>query len=349
MKVLTVNIIAYILFPALIFYKVKIPRENRGCDVLTKDDSMALRGIAAIMIMFSHYLSYMDGSTQGGVGPAKLLEWFGGLGVCLFFFLSGYGLWFSVNKKSITPDFLYRRLKTVIPVYLVFRTIFGVAFGEYSEGVLSFIEYLLGLRDPLWFVSEILIIYVLFFLAAKIKREKLIIIMTVFLLIMSVVFLLLGFDARWYNANLTFVLGMIVAKNRERMLLWAYRCYWAKFATVFLIFSICAILFSIFKAYIWSAALKLVAGGAFSIIFVLLLIKIQLKSRLLLYIGKKSLHFYILHLYIWKTYTFLFGEGDLLIQYIVCIPMSVLATILSGRIEDEIDRKLSKKVLNSKK
>lgn len=337
--IIIVNVIVYIIFPCIVLISASIRRIDVDKEVLTKDDSTALRGIAAIFVMFSHYLTFVDGTFQSGLGPAKLFSWFGGLGVCLFFFLSGYGLWLSAEKGETTITFLIKRFATVLPTYFLLRLIFGFILGEYKEGILSFVLYVIGIRSPLWFISEILIIYVLMYIAIKINKKHQIVLMAGFLFIMSLVFLLLGFDARWYNANLVFVIGMLFAKYRSKLVEFLKRKFWLKGFAVVLLFGICSGIYVLLDDYTVSALFKLIAGGLFCIAFVMLLMKIEIKSKPIIYLGKKSLHIYIIHLNIWAISDLIIGNNGIL-QFLISIVMSIAITVIYGMVEDWINSKM---------
>lgn len=168
---LFINIIVYLLFPIIVFMKARIRKSETDPKVLTKDDSTSLRGLAALFVMFSHYILFIENKFMCNVGPAKILEQFGGLGLCLFFFLSGYGCWMTIDKKEVRISFLWKRFMSVIPTYLILRIICGLLLKEYDGGIITALLYLTGLRAPLWFVSEIIIVYILLYVAAKLNKK----------------------------------------------------------------------------------------------------------------------------------------------------------------------------------
>lgn len=333
-----INAIVYLLFPLVVFMKAGIRDKEMTKRVLTKEDSTSLRGLAALFVMFSHYIVFIENKFMSSVGPAKVLEWFGGLGVCLFFFLSGYGCYATMDKKEVRISFLWKRFMNVLPTYLVLRIIFGFLLKEYDGEIITALLYILGFRTPLWFVSEIIIIYILLYIAAKLNKRYVIGITVVLLFIMSLVFLLLQFEARWYNANLIFCLGMLFAKHREKVLDFLSRHYWLHWAGGIFLFGLFSGAFVLFKPYVFSAGLKLVAGGLFCFIFVLFLMRIQIASPAIMYIGKKSLHFYIIHLYVQNMYDRLIGLENAALWFILCILTSLTITVLYGLLEDGIKK-----------
>lgn len=125
-----------------------------------------LMGIAALMIIICH------ANTYHVLLPnflASLLRW-GNLGVDIFLFLSGIGLYYSLNRRQLCTrsDYIsfYKRRFTriLIPYWMVYlpACIFFMIMGMYSFGdsllCLSTIEYWLFHRGA-WFVSMILVLY----------------------------------------------------------------------------------------------------------------------------------------------------------------------------------------------
>ena len=246
MNTIIINGICFILFPALVLWKAEYNR-NWNETILTKDDSAALRGIAAVFVVFAHYLNYLSSQGMTGLGPAKLYEWCGGLGVCVFFFVSGYGLEITYQKKSVDFIYIKNRFFSIIPVFLTLRMLFALLLAVWKQGWVYFCLYLLNLKDPMWFISEIVIIYILYFVAMNLSRRYCILLMTLFLTVMSSFFYFLEFDARWYNANLVFIVGMLIAKYKTKLLTFLKQAYWLKIAVCFGLFAITAIAFTIFR------------------------------------------------------------------------------------------------------
>lgn len=71
---LIINFIVFILFGAVLFPGMRIIWNKNTIyeDVVSKSDSFMLRGIAALFNIFSHYITYVSGSTETGLGPAKI-------------------------------------------------------------------------------------------------------------------------------------------------------------------------------------------------------------------------------------------------------------------------------------
>lgn len=339
MNIIIINIVCCVLFPILILWKAEYLKRSWNESVLTKNDSAAMRGTAAMFVMFAHYLSFLKEHGINRLGPAQLMEWCGGLGVCVFFFASGYGLYISYRNRVMDRTYLYNRFKKLIPIMIILRLILGLALGIYKKGTLYFLLYAINLREPLWFVSEIILVYIMYYAAMKISVKHNIKLVSCMLIVMSLIFCLLGFEARWYNANLVFTAGLLTAKYRKNVLAFFKKQYLLKLVVMALVFGICIIGFSIFKGNIWANALKLIAGSIFSICIFCLLMKCRIHSKLLLIIGRCSLHLYIIHGGMIGIWSGILGGSSLLLQFIGGITTSIIAALICYYVELYIKNK----------
>ena len=112
MEYISIYILVFVLFPIAFFYKAKIrKKEDIIKESLNKNDTFCLKGLCAVAIMLSHYVMHgMDEADSFG-GPIAAMKWAGGIGVCVFFFCSGYGLFLSTEDKEIENTFLWKTSK----------------------------------------------------------------------------------------------------------------------------------------------------------------------------------------------------------------------------------------------
>ncbi len=102
-----------------------------------------LRGVAAIAVVFYHYVGFIPlmGLTTGSFGAAVVwVTRYGYLGVPVFFVLSGYVIALTTSRYMFTPAtggrFLLRRLVRIAPPYLVMIAILtGTVIAGKSVGV----------------------------------------------------------------------------------------------------------------------------------------------------------------------------------------------------------------------
>lgn len=335
METIGINIIVFLLLPYIILRKCTYLKNDWNENLLTRNDSAIMRGIAAIFVVFSHFLTFQGRQTHN-LGPAILFKWTGGLGVCVFFFVSGYGLWITYQNRIVNCHFLWKRFKNVIPIVFVLRFIFAFLLKTSQKGYKYFLLYVLNIEAPLWFVTEIIFIYILYYITAKVTKNHRIFLMTVLLLLMSMGFYLLDFDERWYNANLVFATGMLFAKYRVKFLTFYQTHYWIKLNLNVIFFIVCSVSFSLFKGNFPAISLKLIAGSLFSFCLVGILMKIQVNSKLLLFIGNYSLQVYVIHLSLRELISIIVGRENLLLFFSTGLILTFLLTIIYQYISEKV-------------
>lgn len=323
-----IHIIVFVLFPISFFYKASFQHERACGDILSKNDTDMLRGFAAISIMFAHYVVYGMREASPFGGPVIVMQWAGGLGVCLFFFCSGYGLMQTTAKRKIDFYFLRQRFIRILPTYWILNVFFVLLRGDMGNGFLSALLTILGLRNPAWFIVEILLIYILYFIVFQVNPKYPVIGMTVMLIIMSAVFFVLNFEARWYNANFVFVIGMLCSKYKEKIITWLYRNFFLKLFGCILLFGLLTLVFIGIRGTVAGDFMKILGGGILCILLIQLIMKVKLNSPFIIYIGKNSLQLYLIHTNIWSVFSpFLLGV-NIQIKFVICMTASVLCIVL---------------------
>lgn len=142
--------------------------------MISKYDSLGLKGVAVLLLLFHHFFAGALGSVGVAVSISKVC-------VALFVFLSGYGLSASTPNDITFVQFLRKRIPSLMSTYWVIFILFvligvishtrtlHVAYGEapYSKLALEFLGlheffYGHGYNPTWWFMSLILLLYVLF-------------------------------------------------------------------------------------------------------------------------------------------------------------------------------------------
>ncbi len=129
-------------------------------------------GISIISIMIFHFFEDVAKYGQGIFYPFVQLYngILGSVGVEIFVFLSGMGLYFSFKKNSEMKQFYHKRLIRIMPTYLVWGFFFwflkdivllkkGIVQFLYDY---SFLSFLLEGDRSLWFIIFIIIMYFIF-------------------------------------------------------------------------------------------------------------------------------------------------------------------------------------------
>ena len=97
----------------------------------------ALRGIAALMVVFFHFTI---GRPQAGIG-----FYLGKTGVDLFFLISGFVIFMSVLRSKTTKEFIINRISRLYPTYwagVSFAFIIVIIIALYQKDVIPYNQYL---------------------------------------------------------------------------------------------------------------------------------------------------------------------------------------------------------------
>lgn len=159
----------------------------------------AIMGISAIWILMFHYTFYpvfSEGTFYYEVESFLIKN--GNLGVDFFFFLSGFGLLYSIEKNSI-KKFYYNRFKRLIIPYTFAVIIFAI---DENMNVIDAIKGYVGysfifenIYATPWFVPAIAILYLLFPIYYKLfqmAKNKSIFTISILTILMIMIKLLAG-------------------------------------------------------------------------------------------------------------------------------------------------------------
>lgn len=319
MDVFFLNVFLFLVFPMMLLYKSRFQLTALDNSMISVADSNVLRGIAAVFVMIAHYILEIQGSSNLEIGSAKLFSWFGGLGVCLFFFLSGYGMQIRYAHEKLNLSFLARRFIRIYPSYIVLRFLFGwIQMIDNKLSTFKCLLYILGIYKPMWFIVEILLIYVLYYIASRFLNEHINICMTVMLIVMSALFYVNDFEAHWYNANLLFVIGAICAKYWSKITKFYFRAFIRKIILTGIFFAIFSLLFTTYKGTLYGNCFKVFAGAMFCLLFVQMNMAIRWNSRMFSMLGNASLELYIVHQNIWRIYEKYIPSEFISVRFIIC-------------------------------
>lgn len=242
-----------------------------------------------ILLMIAHHVS--QHIPDNGVWPL-IFGSVGGLLTGIFFFLSGYGNYYSYckRKNENRVKWIFQRITAIIlpfeVIYPIFYFISGHT-GLYIKGTLT----LTFPEATNWFIKVMLGCYVIFFLIYFILPFR----MTVknAILLMStaaaiIIFIFLKMDTFWWSSVLCFPLGVYYAHYKEKtdMLL----DKWYIFATSFGLFAAAHVLNVKVSRYFEIAACVLAV-----IAFLCVNKKFTLNSKIFQLPGTFSYEIYLIH------------------------------------------------------
>ena len=275
-------------------------------DYIGKEQTTSIKGIFAIIILFSHLKGYIELSGPLDSAFCSILNYIGQLMVAIFFFYSGYGVLISfVNKKDYDRTFFKNRLlKTLLHfdiavlIYTVLNLILGKTYGA-SHYALSFIGWS-SVGNSNWFIFDTLALYLvtyfvfLFIRASKTSKNIKITtsILTAFATCALIAFLSItkrDAGSWWYNTLLCYPAGMIFYTIKDKLdhfFKKHKKMYYVTGLFVFIVF-IALYLRSSFITYNLCAC-------CFCILIILMNMKLKIENPILNWLGIHSFSIYIL-------------------------------------------------------
>lgn len=251
-------------------------------------------GVSIIWIIL-HHIQFFN------VAGFGILDYFvkgGNIGVDIFLFLSGYGLFHSYTNNSNIVDFYRKRFIRIIPTFVILIVIYNFLKGDFKSIFNPWMWYWQFYGN--WFISFILLMYLSFPLFFKLQKLKLSypLITTIIISFILTVLLIIKHKNDIHDVPMLmaqrspiFVLGMIVADKRFTLQI-NYKLYCLIFTLI-----VCFIFYRDLDDILYPAYFFLTYP------LVLLLSKtirrLPLKiQRVLDWTGKRSLELYLVHMII---------------------------------------------------
>ncbi len=364
------NIFIVLLF-VLLFIGVKGNKKFHD-DAFSLSVTKGIQGFCAAGIILHHMAQAITQNGKLDKGILNIMCDFGVFFVGVFFFCSGYGVYTSLKTKpNYLKGFLRKRLTTILVPFYTGNTIFVLTFillGEKfttTELISAFTGWML-LNTQLWFIVEIFILYLAFYVLFKVlKSEKAAyLLMGGFIIALMAVSLYLGHDFQtksggawlkgewWYNGIFVFFIGMTFARYYDALIKNIKKFYWV-WLSVSIIGS--GIFFALTqhmlktKGYwaewdghpgyaekIQTLACQLPMIIFMVIAFFLITMKLQFKNKLLSFLGKIVIELYIIHnLFILNLRNQIEIKNDfiyILSVYVLSISLAVLLHAFDQRV-----------------
>ena len=267
-------------------------------EYLSPDTTKKEKGIAAILIVLHHLSQRVKVS-----GPFVILGYIGFILVAVFFFISGYGLSYGVQyKHDYLKGFLRKRLLPVLVPYWIVNTV-DIVFYLSGGTVFTPMQYVLSfigidVITGTWFVTAILIMYIIFWLAFKCMKSY--IVLGLCLIGYCIICINLNLHSSYTASISAFALGVCWDKIDRRMITWIRERYYLKLTVILGAFGIMFLGRLILSAQgINNEIVHLILRNLISALFVLALIavnqKVQFTGKTLEWLGNISYELYIVH------------------------------------------------------
>lgn len=133
-------------------------------------------GIAILLILFCHNSVWFFSDTLSGINQCARVV--AQVGVDIFLFCSGYGLYFSFSRRDTLWSFYKKRIMRILPAYFVTLAVwsgFALCFGEDTLDFLRryfLLSFFTRGELTVWFVPGILLLYALFPLFFRLASSR---------------------------------------------------------------------------------------------------------------------------------------------------------------------------------
>ena len=280
---------------------------NSSDDYLSVAVTTDVRGIAAIGIVLHH----MSERIMKGWFFSKL-GMVGYLLVTLFFFLSGYGLMVQYVKKQerYLDGFLRKRVLYLAVVYLLdilLYAVVGNALGKgYTLAQVAKAYFVGGVAANTWYMVVQILLYLVFYFVFRSRAirptGKKIVVMFAFQTAFWIACIMHGASSVWYLSNYGFSLGMLWGYKKDAIDRVLTEKYWpvllASFMAFALFYGVPVISDRVLpdSVAVWVRMFcRLISSPLSVVLLLVLLFRIQPKSRLWSALGEVSLEIYLLH------------------------------------------------------
>lgn len=314
-------------------------------NLFDKEDSYSLKGVCMIFIIMHHIYQYT--SAKFGVSYplplAIILQDLGHIMTGVFFMLSGYGIFQSLNKnKAITLNYAITHLWKLIKPFLFIFVVDVIIYSVINAFDISlFVRNLLTLslsNSTIWFMKVIFCLYLVVFLlhfAIKSPPKRASII---FIVCCLYVFWAVNskFGAQWWNSVLCFPIGYSLAAFNISNIYQLWKADNSKIA--FYVWGGVICLFTIsYVGSLWlnstAKTFSVISTIFFSFSSILFASKINLVNRFSSFVGKYSLCFYLFHFYCLRFTC----VGNITLYIVSILGGCVLLTVLYIKIEKLAD------------
>ena len=331
-----VVVIACIVFPILALLNIRVPNTQASTSLFSKDASNYFKGISAVLIFLAHIVQYFAEYGMNYPSILKVFEPCGGMGVLLFFFLSGYGLFIGYGAKMPGIDYWKKRFMGMYLPYIFMKSVVYLCRFLLFKKSFPLSELLIGLFYGDWFICVILAEYVLFFLVRRLdailnrKEGKGVgkafwIMLFTANVALGCLYYILHYNARWYNGLLLFPVGMVCAQYSEK-LSGAFKNHsWLWTAFFAAVFCVTGFVFTKFKGAVWADLVKMLSGVFLSLLVATVNNFVCFGSAVMRAIGKRSLYVYIIHTSI--LYLFIDPRYPVFGFYILLISTIILTEV----------------------
>lgn len=278
----------------------------------------ALKVLAVISIVSAHCTYVSSDTNKINILFSWILNKIGSIGVGVFFIISGY--FFYKNECSFSK-FFFKKIKTILLPWIMTGTCVYLytVLRNGGLGLYSWFKFILGDGTYLYFLSLLILFYMIFFYN---RKNKIFIYCSIFTSIISIWLTSLGYFSKTnpflnpFNFIIYFSIGILIA-NKNILINIASIC--TRYKNILLVWYIILLIlikiFNISSGY-WGYSTLIIQPVAILLVFGLSTKKL-LYSEKILKIGQESFSIYLLHMPVAGIISNIFSRFDLWVLTLV--------------------------------
>lgn len=311
----------------------------------SKDNSIQIKGIMAIVVMLSHIAPFMK-------------QWqyliSGFIAVGIFFYYSAFGSEYaSSHNKNYFNGFFKKKIIHIFLPYLFADLLYFVSsiviyHDKYDSIFLTFFYQCIGIKMSnhiLWYIWHLIAFLILFNLIKKIKNSKLQYFIFFFAYIVYLIFaVFLDIGTWWYTSTSCLLIGIFFANNQNLII----PHYLKVMCIILWLIVICMgeiyiftgiKLLSINNNY-YATMLQMIVTPLFVLSIRILMNGIKLQNNILRNIGKISYEIYLYHMVVLIWIDFLLPNINILLRIIFTIMCTMIVSYVINNTYKKIALKL---------
>ena len=293
-------LVLYLIVLLIGAYGLGLRRDLSHGEALSIEQCNAIKGISILLVFISHASQYVttSGYTYSLVGDDVFLQIKAAIGqlcVVMFFFYSGYGTEWSIEKKGkqYVKDMPRRRVLTTlvnfdiaVVIFVITNLLLGIEMSVSRVAMSLFAWDSVGNSE--WYIFDILSLYVITYITSIVatsKRMRFCLLFSMTLLLLLALYILKG--SWWYNTILAYPAGVFMAMNKERLVKLMTNHFWP------ILFGLAVLFFVLIEFKKSNVIIYNAASVAFAFMVVALTFKIRIQNRFLVWLGVQLFPLYI--------------------------------------------------------
>lgn len=344
-------IVFFLLYAVLCLYGMKLHR-NLNQSYLSVDNTQSIKGVFIILVFFSHFNSYVSFESGLDLIYQNTVGLFGQKMVTMFLFYSGYGVMESINKKGLNylKHFPVNRILAtlfkfscaVFVFFLIGVFVTGQKY-EFTTVLLALIGWK-SIGNSNWYIFVILILYLITYISHRylLQKNRGIPLAITFMSIAGLVALNEVYGVKpyfWIDTALCYVMGMIYSQYRKIFELIINKKTWG----YYLITSLAIVTLAFLQKYSESTLSLIALNVCFTIVVLLLTMRITIKNRVIMWCGKNLFEIYILQripMIIFKQLGL--SKYNIYVYFALCLISTLLMVLPFKYITDKLWREVLK-------